>query len=252
MSEFQDRVLVITGGGAGIGRATALLFAGDGAKVVVLDRDAQGAAETLRLIEAKGGHAIFVETDVASGASVAAAIKQVAERLGRIDILVANAAIQIIRVVDEMTEQEWDDQMRVNLGGTFLCCREAVPIMRRQKSGSIIIVSSGHAFQSYNGYPGYAATKGGQLAFMRAAALDCAADGIRINCIIPGATETRLLKEHFENNPAEKARLLEKIPLRRLATPEEIARGIRMLASDDASYITGTALVVDGGLLAQG
>jgi len=87
---------------------------------------------------------------------------------------------------------------------------------------------------------------------MRAAALDCAADGIRVNCIIPGATETRLLKEHFENNPAEKARLLEKIPLRRLATPDEIARGIRMLAGDDAAYITGTALVVDGGLLAQG
>jgi NAD(P)-dependent dehydrogenase (short-subunit alcohol dehydrogenase family) len=218
----------------------------------VLDRDAKASAETLRLIEQQGGNAIFVQTDVASGASVSAAIKEVADRLGRIDILVANAAIQIIRAVDEMTEKEWDDQMRVNLGGTFLCCRDVVPIMRRQKSGSIIIVSSGHAFQSYNGYPGYAATKGGQLAFMRAAALDCAADGIRVNCIVPGATETRLLKEHFENNPSEKARLLEKIPLRRLAQPEEIARGIRMLASDDAAYITGTALVVDGGLLAQG
>jgi NAD(P)-dependent dehydrogenase (short-subunit alcohol dehydrogenase family) len=124
--------------------------------------------------------------------------------------------------------------------------------MRKQKSGSIIIVSSGHAFQSYNGYPGYAATKGGQLAFMRAAALDCAGDGIRVNCIIPGATETRLIREHFENNPSEKDRLLEKIPLRRLAKPEEIAKGIRMLASEDASYITGSALVVDGGLLAQG
>ncbi len=252
MSEFQNRVLVITGGGAGIGRATALLFAADGATVAVLDRDAKASAETLRLIEQQGGNAIFVQTDVASGASVSAAIKEVADRLGRIDILVANAAIQIIRAVDEMTEKEWDDQMRVNLGGTFLCCRDVVPIMRRQKSGSIIIVSSGHAFQSYNGYPGYAATKGGQLAFMRAAALDCAADGIRVNCIVPGATETRLLKEHFENNPSEKARLLEKIPLRRLAQPEEIARGIRMLASDDAAYITGTALVVDGGLLAQG
>jgi len=125
-------------------------------------------------------------------------------------------------------------------------------VMRRQKRGSIIIASSGHAFQSYNGYPGYAATKGGQLAFMRATALDCAADGIRVNCIVPGATETQLLKEHFENNPAEKERLLEKIPLARLATPEDIARGVRMLASDDAAYITGSALVVDGGLLAQG
>lgn len=129
---------------------------------------------------------------------------------------------------------------------------EVIPVMRRQKSGCIVIASSGHAFQSYQGYPGYAATKGGQLAFMRAAALDCAADGIRVNCIVPGSTETQLLKQHFENNPDEKARLLEKIPLRRLATPEDIARGVRMLASEDAAYITGTALVVDGGLLAQG
>jgi NAD(P)-dependent dehydrogenase (short-subunit alcohol dehydrogenase family) len=252
MSEFTDRVAVITGGGAGIGRATSQLLAGDGVVVAVLDWDAPAGAETVKLIEEQGGRAICIKTDVGSGASVAAAIQEVVDRLGRIDILVANAAIQIIRTVDEMTEQEWDDQIRVNLGGTFLCCRDVVPVMRKQKSGSIIIVSSGHAFQSYNGYPGYAATKGGQLAFMRAAALDCAADGIRVNCIVPGATETRLLKEHFENNPADKARLLEKIPLRRLATPEEIARGIRMLASDDASYITGTALVVDGGLLAQG
>jgi 3-oxoacyl-[acyl-carrier protein] reductase len=154
--------------------------------------------------------------------------------------------------VDEMSEEEWNDQIQVNLSGTFFCCKEVIPVMRRQKSGSIVIASSGHAFQSYNGYPGYAATKGGQLAFMRAAALDCAADGIRVNCIVPGATETRLLKEHFENNPAEKARLLEKIPLARLATPEDIARGVRILASDDAAYITGSALVVDGGLLAQG
>jgi NAD(P)-dependent dehydrogenase (short-subunit alcohol dehydrogenase family) len=252
MSEFCDKVILITGGGSGIGRATALLFGADGAIVVVLDCNRTAGQETIRLIEQSGGSGLFIEADVASGQSVHDAVKQVVERCGRIDILFANAAIQIIRPVDEMTEQEWNDQIRVNLGGTFLCCKEVVPVMRRQKSGSIVIASSGHAYQSYHGYPGYAATKGGQLAFMRAAALDCATDGIRVNCIVPGATETQLLKEHFENNPDEKARLLEKIPLARLATPEDIARGVRMLASEDARYITGTALVVDGGLLAQG
>jgi NAD(P)-dependent dehydrogenase (short-subunit alcohol dehydrogenase family) len=252
MGQFQDKVLVVTGGGLGIGRATALLFAADGAIVVDLTRSPAHGQETQRLIEQSGGRGMFIETDVASGASVSSAIRQVVERFGRIDILFANAAIQIIRPVDELTEKEWNDQIQVNLGGTFLCCKEVIPVMRRQKSGSIVICSSGHAFQSYLGYTGYAATKGGQLAFMRAAALDCAADGIRVNCIVPGATETQLLKLHFDCNPVEKARLLEKIPLRRFATPEDIARGVRMLASDDAAYITGTALVVDGGLLALG
>jgi NAD(P)-dependent dehydrogenase (short-subunit alcohol dehydrogenase family) len=252
VGEFQDKVFVVTGGGAGIGRAAALLFAADGAIVADLSRSSANGEETQRLIEQGGGRGMFIQTDVSSGESVRSAIKQVVERFGRIDILFANAAVQIIRPVDQLTEEEWNEQIQVNLGGTFLCCREVIPVMRRQKSGSIIICSSGHAFQSYLGYTGYAATKGGQLAYMRAAALDCAADGIRVNCIVPGATETALLKLHFDDKPVEKARLLEKIPLGRFAKPEDIARGVRMLASDDAAYITGTALVVDGGLLALG
>lgn len=252
MSELRDKVILVTGGGSGIGRATALLFAADGAIAVILDRNAAAGQETVQLIERKEHRGFFIETDIASGASVNSAVKQVVERLGRIDILFANAAIQTIRAVDEMTEGDWNDQIQVNLTGTFLCCKEVIPVMRSQKSGCIVIATSGHAFQSYPGYAAYAATKGGQLAFMRAAALDCAADGIRVNCIVPGATETQLLKEHFANRPADRARLLEQIPLRRFAMPEDIARGVRMLASEDARYITGTALAVDGGLLARG
>ena len=252
MSKFMDKVLIVTGGGAGIGRATALLFASDGANVAILDWNPAAGRETLQLIEQGGGQGMFIETDVGSSASVSSAVEQVLEHFGRIDVLYANAAIQNVGAVDEVSEQEWNDQIRVNLGGTFLCCKAVIPAMRRQKSGCIVIASSGHAFQSYHGYSGYAAAKGGQLAFMRAAALDCAADGIRINCIVPGSTETQLLRQHFEHKPSDKARLLEKIPLGRLATPEDIARGVRLLASEDAAYITGTTLVVDGGLLAQG
>jgi NAD(P)-dependent dehydrogenase (short-subunit alcohol dehydrogenase family) len=252
LNEFQDKVLIVTGAGAGIGRATSQLFAGEGAIVAILDWNHSAGLETQRLIQERGGRAIFIQTDVGSGDSVNAAVGQIVERFGRIDILFANAAIQIIRPIDQMTEDEWNEQARVNLGGTFLCCKAVIPVMRRQRNGCIVIASSGHAFQSYRGYPGYAATKGGQLAFMRAVALDCAADGIRVNGIVPGATETQMLREHFDRSPAEKARLLEKIPLARLGTPEDIARGVRMLASADAAYITGATLVVDGGLLAQG
>jgi len=252
MSELQERVLVVTGGGSGIGEATARLFAADGVKVAILDCNERAGMKVEHEIRHAGGTAHYIPVDVASGASVKSAIAAVLERFARIDVLYANAAIQVIRSVDEMTEEEWCAQLAVNLTGTFLCCREVIPVMRRQHGGSIIIASSGHAYQSYPGYPGYAATKGGLVAFMRATALDCAADGIRVNCIVPGATETQLLKKHFDNNPTEKTRLLEKIPLARLAMPEDIARGVRMLASEDARYITGTSLVVDGGLLAQG
>lgn len=252
MSEFENRVLVVTGGASGIGEATARLFAADGARVVLLDCNEQAGHAVARDLQQSGGIARFILTDVTKSESVRQAVDQILTEFGRIDILYANAAIQIIRSVDAMTEEEWSAQLAVNLTGTFLCCRQVIPHMRRQQSGVIVIASSGHAYQSYLGYPGYAATKGGLQAFMRATALDCARDGIRVNCIVPGATETQLLKEHFANNPAEKARLLEKIPMARLATPEDIARGVRMLASEDARYMTGAALVVDGGLLAQG
>jgi NAD(P)-dependent dehydrogenase (short-subunit alcohol dehydrogenase family) len=124
--------------------------------------------------------------------------------------------------------------------------------MRKQKQGCIVISSSGHAFQTYPNYTAYAATKGGLLAFMRAAALDCAPDGIRVNCVIPGATDTPLLRYHLRNCPEDEQRILSNIPLRRFATPEDIAKAVRFLASSDASYVTGTWLLVDGGLLAQG
>jgi NAD(P)-dependent dehydrogenase (short-subunit alcohol dehydrogenase family) len=171
-----------------------------------------------------------------------------------VDVLHANAAIQINKAAAEFTEEEWDRLHGVNLKGVFLICREVIPIMRRQRNGAIVISSSGHAFATYPNCSAYAATKGGELAYMRGLALDYAREGIRVNCVVPGATDTRLVQGYINDSQdpeATRRRLLDGIPMGRLARPEEIARAVLFLASDFAGYITGTSLAVDGGLLAQ-
>ena len=252
MSEFAGKVIVITGGGSGIGHGTALLFARERSRVALLDRNDSNSQETLNQIKAAGGEGLFIKADVSRSAEVFPAMKTIVERWGRIDVLFANAAVQINKPLAETTEEDWDETIDVNLKGAFLCCKHVIPVMREQKQGSIVICSSGHAFETYPNYTAYAATKGGLVAFMRAAALDCAPYGIRVNCIIPGATDSPLLRYHLRNCPEDEQRILASIPLRRFATPEDIAKGVRFLASSDASYITGTWLAVDGGLLAQG
>ena len=252
MGEFTNQVVMVTGGGAGIGQATAILFGEEEAAVAVLDWNEESAKATVGNIAKAGGKAVALKADVGDPEQVKDAARRTLELYGRIDILFANAAVQVIKPADMTTDEEWEKVISTNLKGTFLCCREVIPVMRRQHSGCIIISSSGHAFHSYTGYAAYAASKGGQLAMMRALALDCAVDGIRVNCIIPGATETQLIRAHFDSKPEEEKRLLSRIPMGRLARPEDIARSVRMLASKDAAYITGTSLVVDGGLLASG
>ena len=252
MSEFAGKVIVITGGGSGIGHGTALYFAREKSHVAVIDWNDSNAQDTLKQIEAAGGQGLFLNADVSHSAEVEQAVKAIVARFARIDVLLANAAVQINRPLAETSEEEWDQTLAVNLKGAFLCCKHVIPVMRKQKQGCIVICSSGHAFHTYPNYAAYAATKGGLLAFTRAAALDCAADGIRVNCIIPGATDTPLLRYHLRNCPEDEQRILSNIPLGRFATPEDVAKGVRFLASSDASYITGTWLAVDGGLLAHG
>jgi len=252
MGEFSGKVVAITGAGSGIGRGTALLFGSENSQVVVIDWNEAGGLETVAQIESGGGQALFLKTDVSSPAQVQQATNTIAERFGAIDILFANAAVQINQSLEETSEEAWDQMLSVNLKGAFLCCKYAVPVMRKQKHGAIIISSSGHAFHTYPAYTAYAATKGGLVAFMRSAALDCAPYGIRVNCVVPGATDTALLRYHLTNHPEDEQRLISKIPLHRFAQPEDIAKAVRFLASNDAAYITGTTLVVDGGLLAQG
>jgi NAD(P)-dependent dehydrogenase (short-subunit alcohol dehydrogenase family) len=249
---LSDRVIVITGGSSGIGKATAMLFARDGEHVVILDRSEKAGVETEAEIKSQGGSALYLKTDIGIESQVEDSFAAAAEKFGKVDILFANAAIQINKPIDETTKDDWDQMIAANLTGTFLCCKVASKYMKQQRSGCMIICSSGHAFASYPGYTGYAATKGGQVAFMRAAALDLAPFGVRVNCIIPGATDSPLLRYHFLNHPEDEQRILSKIPLGRFATGEDIARGVRMLASPDAGYITGSCLMVEGGILAKG
>jgi len=248
----SNRVIVITGGSSGIGKATAQLFAQDGEHVVILSRSEKAGNETVAELQAAGGSAMYVQTDIGVESQVETAFAKAAEKFGKIDILFANAAVQINKPVYETSKDEWDQMISANLTGTFLTCKVASKYMMKQRSGCIIICSSGHAFMSYPGYTGYAATKGGQVAFMHACAIDLAPYGIRVNCIIPGATESPLLTYHFSKHPEDEKRILDKIPLGRFAKGEDIARGVRFLASPDASYVAGSCLMVEGGLLAQG
>jgi NAD(P)-dependent dehydrogenase (short-subunit alcohol dehydrogenase family) len=251
---FENKVVIITGAANGIGRATAGVFAAEGAVVFLADVEHEVAEEACREIEAAGGKAFALQCDVSREDSVRAMVEKVVQRSGRIDVVHANAAIQINKQAIEVTEEEWDRLHGVNLKGVFLTCKHVIPVMQRQKYGAIVISSSGHAFATYPNSAAYAATKGGELAYMRGLALDYAKDGIRVNCIIPGATDTRLMRRYLEDsaNPEEsRRRIVDSIPMRRLAKPEEVARGVLFLASDYATYITGTSLAVDGGLLAQ-
>ncbi len=251
---MAGKVVIVTGGASGIGRATGAMFAAEGANVLLADIDEDAARAAAGEIQSLGDCASAVRCDVTQAASVKAMVADAVARFGRVDVLHANAAIQINKAAAEITEEEWDRLHAVNLKGVFLTCREVIPVMRRQGKGAIVISSSGHAFATYPNCSAYAATKGGELAYMRGLALDYARDGIRVNCVIPGATDTRLVHGYINDSAdpeATRKRLLDGIPMGRLARPEEVARAVLFLASDFAAYITGTSLAVDGGLLAQ-
>lgn len=251
---IKDKVVLITGAANGIGRATADVFAGEGAVVVLADVDYALAEKGAEEIKSKGGKAWAVQCDVSKSSSVIAMVDAIVAKFSRIDVAHVNAAVQINKEAIAITEEEWDFLHGVNLKGVFLTCKYVIPVMQRQKKGAIVISSSGHAFATYPNSSAYAATKGGELAFMRGLALDYAKDGIRVNCIIPGATDTRLVRVYVESssNPEEtRKKLVDSIPMGRLAKPEEVGRGVLFLASDVADYVTGTSLAVDGGLLAQ-
>lgn len=254
MFGLEGRTALVTGAANGIGRATVNLLANSGVSVLAVDVQ-EGSFQTDR--EAIQGTATVLDVvaDVSQRSGVEAAVALAVEKFGGIDIAFANAAIQWIGPAAQMSEKEWDHLIDVNLKGIYLVCRSVIPVMQLKKTGNIVITASGHAFATYPGFAAYAAAKGAAVAFMRGLALDYAGDGIRVNCVIPGATDTRMLQSFFDESgdaAGAKARMIETIPLHRLADPEDIAKAVLFLASDYAAYITGTCLAVDGGLGAQG
>ncbi len=247
---LSNRVALITGGNSGIGLATAKLFAEEGARVVLFARDqAKGETEAKAITNAK-----FVQGDVTKAEDCRRAVEESIHQFGRLDILVNCAGIIYRnRTVEQTTEEEWDATFDVNVKGTYLMCRYALPILRERK-GCVVNLSSYVGLVGFRGASAYAASKAAIINFTRSMALDHAREGVRVNAVCPGSVDTEMIHAAWEKfGDVEEARRLwsEKHPVGRIAQPEEVAQTILFLASDDASFITGTALVVDGGLTAE-
>jgi NAD(P)-dependent dehydrogenase (short-subunit alcohol dehydrogenase family) len=247
--KLKDQVAVITGSASGIGRAGALEFAKEGAKVVIADINLAGAQETVRQIESGEGVAIAVETDVSVPESVQALVEKTIQSFGTVHVLFNNAAIQVNKTVEETTLEQWNREIGVNLGGVFLCSKFFLPHLRKSK-GCIVNMASVNGFFVEPSCAGYCATKGGIIALTKAMAIDHGKDGIRVNCICPGYIDTGLAWEYFQSqpHPAESRKAAGKLhALWRVGQPEEVARLAVFLASDDASFMTGSMVVVSGG-----
>jgi NAD(P)-dependent dehydrogenase (short-subunit alcohol dehydrogenase family) len=247
--KLRDRVAVITGAGSGIGRASALEFAKEGARVVVADINAAGAAETVKLIEAAGGVALAVHADVSDPLSVQSLARETLAAFSGVHTLFNNAAIQVNKTVEDTAVEEWNREVAVNLGGVFLCSKYFLPYLKRTK-GCILNMASVNGFFVEPQCAGYCATKGAIITLTKALAIDHGKEGVRVNCICPGYIDAGLAWGYFESqaSPAAARAAAGKLhALGRIGKPEEVARVAVFLASDDASFMTGAAVVVDGG-----
>jgi NAD(P)-dependent dehydrogenase (short-subunit alcohol dehydrogenase family) len=251
---LHNKAALITGGTSGIGEATALLLAKEGAKVSVTGRNPERGRAVAEKITNYGGTAIFVQTDVRSAADCNRAVEQTLNAFKSLDILFNNAGVFYPHTVVECTEEEWDLQLDINLKGTFLVSKAVLPHMVKRRRGVIINNSSGWGLAGGDSAVAYCASKGGVVLLTKAMAIDHGPQGIRVNCICPGDVDTPMLPEdarmrglNWEDYLAGCA----KRPLGRIGTPEEIAKAVLFLASDDSSFMTGAALVVDGGGIAD-
>jgi NAD(P)-dependent dehydrogenase (short-subunit alcohol dehydrogenase family) len=248
---LENRATLITGGTSGIGEATSLLFAKEGAKVAVVGRSAERGERVAERIRSDGGEAIFVQADVRKVEDCRNAVERTAESFGRLDVLFNNAGTYYANDTVACTEEEWDDQVDTSLKGTFLMSKFALPHMIAAGSGSIVNCASGWGLVGGAKAVAYCAAKGGMVVMTKAMAIDHGPQGIRVNAVCPGDTDTPMEREDARAQGLAWDDYVRDMtgdrPIARMATPEEIARTVLFLASDDSSYITGAALPVDGG-----
>ncbi len=251
--KLKDQVAIVTGAAKGIGWGIAKIFIQEGAKVVVVDWDEENGEKTTEEFCETGADAIFFKCDVSKEDQVKAMVEKTIQVYGRIDILVNNAGVGVYKSFTDATMADWDLALNVNLKGEILCSRSVVPYMQAQGKGAIVNISSVHAFQTVNGVAPYATSKGGVFALTHAMAIDLAPT-IRVNAIAPGWIYTPLIQSIFDSyaDPvAQRKEIERRAIMKRIGIPEEIGYAAAFLVSDEASFITGTQLFVDGGLTAQ-
>jgi NAD(P)-dependent dehydrogenase (short-subunit alcohol dehydrogenase family) len=253
---LEGKVALITGAGSGIGRAAAELFAAEGATVAVVDLLAEAAQETVGKITADGGRALALAANVAVAAEVESAVARAVGELGRLDVLYNNAGVNSSGSVADATEDDWDRCFAVNAKGTFLCSRAAVPHLEAAGGGAIVNQGSVAGLVAVPNFAAYCAAKGAVVSLTRSMAIDLAGRRIRVNAICPGTVFTPLMEPMLRARgegdlEAGLAKTVVKYPIGRLGTPEEIARVALFLASDDASFLTGSIVTADGGMTAQ-